>query len=276
MTLSSRKMVPAVMGAVALTLSLSLAGCASNGGQTAAEGDAAATETEAAATDAAATEETGEAAQSEDLVIGEDAALGTGDVARAVLDGVDDSAIEEFDALPKSDSPIGMFDTIEFVESDKEEGKAIGDLMTYAYGGVTIDIPKSWKTSTDPQGMSFECPDYLAVAVITYDKKQSGVTYNMEAIGKSIPVEMQSAGYKNIKTLGYDPIYNKSKKCVGANVGFTAEVSGVPVFVFCTVVESKSYINFIEILVDANEAESHLDQLDAIYSSSRYKVGEAI
>lgn len=272
MTKSTRKTASALAGAFALSLSLALVGC----GGSAPQSTEAASEAEAEATDASAEAADAEATESQDLVLEEGEAAATG-VARGAFGTADESAIAEFDALPKADDSISEFELGEIAVSEDDAEKAIGDLMMHSSGGIMVGIPNTWKMNiVDLTTTVYECTDYAAYAMTTYESKKSGATYNMEAEVKSIPSYAQKNGAKDIKVVAYQPLYTVNNKYVGGNIMYTCTVNGTQVVMVNSLIETKSYLNMVEIGVAPEDLSAHEDQLQSILDSCRFKSGESL
>lgn len=284
MTLCTRKTVPTMLGAIALALSLSLVGC---GSSTASNTDAAKTESTEADSTTTKTETTDKATDSKDQESADNSAEKASEASRSVIGGVDESAIKDFEAMPKSDGSINMFDTTELVENDTEGDAAneetvtrsngVDDVITRYNGGITIDIPMNWEqSSTESGGRLFQCPDYRASIVLASDFKKSGQSYNVEAMAKAIPEQAQKNGVKNIKVVGYDPLYSGNNNYVGGEVMYTCEANGLTVVILDRIIESKNYVNLVEVAVAQSDVEAHARQLQSILDSCKFSTGEAI
>ncbi len=284
MTLFTRKTVPTMLGAVALSLSLSLVGC---GSSTASNTDAAKTESTEADSTATKTETTDGTSDSNDTTSDDSTSAEASEASRSVIGGVDESAIKDFEALPKSDDSLKMFDTTELVENDKEEDSAgeesvtrsngVDDVFTRYSGGITIDIPMNWEEdSTNSSGRLFQCPDYRASILLASDFKKSGQSYNVEAMAKAIPQQAQKNGLKNIQVVGYEPLYSGNNNYVGGEVMYTCESNGLTVVVLDRLIESKNYINLVEVAVAQSDVDAHARQLQTILDSCKFSSGEAI
>ena len=284
MTLSTRKTFPTMLGAIALALSLSLVGC---GSSATSNTDTAKTESTEADSTATKTETTDKATDSKDVSV-DSSAEEASEASRSVIGGVDESAIKDFEALPKSDDSINMFDTTELVENDKEEDSAgeesvtrsngVDDVFTRYSGGITIDIPMNWEEGSTSSSSSrlFQCPDYRASILLSYDFKKSGQSYNVEAMVKAIPQQAQKNGVKNIQVVGYEPLYSGNNNYVGGEVMYMCESNGLTVAILDRLIESKNYINLVEIAVAQSDVEAHARQLQSILDSCKFSSGEAI
>ena len=142
-----------------------------------------------------------------------------------------------------------------------------------------MDLPSDWKSQYDASSnqWGFESPNGKVACILSSIRKESGTTYDVEAITKSFIKSSEGEGFVDSKVLGYDTLYSEAYNTpCGGVLMYSNSSKGVAFLNLAEVIESKSYINIIYFLGEDKDFRTYVDTIDEALGTVEFKSGETV
>lgn len=266
MTITSRKLTKAV-GACALSLTITLTGCASG---TSSEATTEQTGTEATTTEPDSTTQTVEIPQELEQNI---------EATKGAIEANDDADTSGFEELPQAeDDNVAVPETSNTpVEVGLDSAdKAPSGYVLLTSGGVQMQVPSTWYVGQDEDGFVLVEPNNMVKGYLYSIAKENGRTYDIETIVQSSIMDIMKKGFSKVEMIGYETYYSSSNALCDVATCFSAEYDGTTYIFFKELVESKSYINAFEISGTYEQFASIASDIATMSQSLCFNSGEQI
>lgn len=266
MTTSSKRFgLTRLLGATALTLSLALTGCGTS--------ESASTSAEAPASEEEAAEET-----ADDEVVLSDEITEATNVVKTIAQTGDTTGANQLDQMPAlEDEQLGSVEGVtDLVEGEGEDAKAPSGQKRLVNCGVELLVPSTWEAANTSDGIVFLSPDGGVMGSIASYDKPAGSHYDLEGLAKAVPASSAERGFTDIQIGGYNTGYSASGTLCSAYVLYTGTYNGTQIAHYVQFVESKSYLNVIEMIGQVDDFRNNLEDINGIVNSVKFYGDEAI
>lgn len=261
------------LGACALTLAIFVTGC---GNAETAPGEAPAAEE---TTTQAPSEEETDNTQGQEVVLPEELSAHS-ETTKAIALGEEPPSSEGLEELPPLNDEnfrdLGATDGA-MAEADPETLKGVSSrCMVLTSGGVTMQIPSSWLVSQDEDGFVFQDRNESFTGYLYYIDKGNANVCDLEEVAESLPVEAVKDGYTNVRVGTFNRYYSSRDTLCGVSVTYSGDMNGNTYVFYTKLIESKSYINFIEAYGEIYDFGRVASEVEAAFDSVEFVTGESI
>lgn len=266
MTNSSKRFgIARLFGATALTLTLALTGCGK------------AEPADTAAEDAAAKEEVAEEPSDDEIVIPDEVTEATNVVKTIAQTGDTTGANKLVDMPALEDEQLGSIEGVtDLVEGEGEDAKAPSGQKRLVNCGVELLIPSTWDAANVQDGIVFVSADGGVMGTMASYDKPAGSHYDLEGLARAVPASSAERGFTDIQVGGYNTGYSASGTLCSAYVLYTGTYNGTQIVHYVQFVESKSYLNVIEMIGQIDDFRNNIQEIDGIVNSVKFYGDESI
>ena len=266
MTTSSKRFgVARTLGAAALTLTLALTGCG--------KAESADAPEEAPVEEEATEEEAGD----DELVLDDEITEAT-NVVKTIAQTGDTTGASKLDELPalEDEELTDIEGVTDLVEGEGDPDKAPSGYKRLINCGIELVIPATWEAANTSDGLVFVSADGGVVGTMASYDKPAGSHYDLEGLAKAVPASAAERGFTDIQIGGYNTGYSANGTLCSSYILYTGTYNGTQLAHYVQFVESKSYLNVIELIGREDDFRNNLQDIDAIVSSVAFYGDEVI
>ena len=245
---------------MAIAVALCLAGC----------GD------QASSSESASQEAAESGASAENIAVSDDVALIT-DTVQSLAESGDVEGADDIDALPKREvAPDEELEAPEVQVASDETSKYSGDLVLVQQGGVQMVVPASWRMGSLETGIAFANPEGDILCVVNSYAKEPGEIAPLEALAKITPAQLADKGLSDVEIINSGTNYSQKGTLCTSFVFCSGKLHGTEFYVYDQFVDSKSYLNLVEIVAPTSAFKANFDAIKTATNSLRFIPGEEI
>ena len=224
-----------------------------------------------------ASEEAAESSATGDEVTIPDDVAAISDTVRGIAASGDVEGADDIDALPKQEVAADEdLEASEIQTGTDDASKYSGDLVLVTQGGVQMVAPSSWLMGTQQDGIVMATPEGDVVCVVSSYPKRAGEAAPLESLAKATPTQLANKGLGNVSVINYGTNYSASGTLCTSFVFCSGVANGTEFLVYDQFVESKSYVNLVEIVAPSSSFKANFDAISAMTDSLRFAPGEEI
>ena len=215
-------------------------------------------------------------AASGEVTFPDDLADATAEMKSIAMDADAEDAVD-LSSLPSAeDQDAAKLEADEIATGLADESKApSGQVLLYT-GGVQVLVPSTWSYRADAEGWDLVSSDGRLWGGLYAMARQSGYTYDVEAMAASIPQNLKSGGFTDIQIVGFGNCYSSKGTHCSSYIQCVAQKDGMSFGCYYVYILSKSYINYFYLAGDANSFEANLSDLSSMIDSVAFNGGEEI
>ena len=224
-----------------------------------------------------ASEEAAESSATGDEVAIPDDVTAISDTVKGIAKSGDVEGADDIDALPKREVAADEeLEAPEVQSADDDASKYSGDLVLVRQGGVQMAVPASWQMGTQEDGLVMATPAGDVVCVVSSYPKAPNETVPLEALAKVTPTQLANKGLNDVQVINYGTNYSEAGTLCTSFVFCSGTANGTEYYVYDQFVDSKNYVNLVELVAPASAFKANFDAINTVTDSLRFAPGEEI